>query len=202
MRILDVEQGSQEWHDARCGVLSASIFDKVITSKGTLSTQNIGLMNQLIAEKLTGKRVEIKSNDAMLRGIELEPKAREYYEFVTGRVVKEVGLVYKDASEDISCSPDGLPLISLGLEIKCPLAHTHISYLLANKLPTKYTQQVQGSMWVTGLDKWDFLSYHPDMDQQLLITVEKDVEYHKCLDKVLNDFISKLKVNLEKVRSL
>ena len=200
MRILDVEQGSQEWQDARCGVLSASIFNRVITSKGNLSDQNMDLMRELVAERLTGLREKGFSSAAMDRGTELEPKAREYYEFVTNNVVEEVGLVYKNIDEDISCSPDGL-LYDRGVEIKCPLAKTQVKYLLANKLPTQYVQQVQGSMWITGLDKWDFLSYHPDMPS-LLITVEKDVEYHKCLDKVLNDFISKLKVNLEKVRSL
>ena len=200
MIILDVEQGSEEWHAARCGVLSASIFDKAITSKGTLSTQNIGLMNQLIAEKFTNQREIIKSNDAMLRGVELEPIARECYEFITDDKVQEVGLVYKSESKDISCSPDGL-VEDRGLEIKCPLAKTHVSYLLANKLPTKYIQQVQGSMWVTGLDKWDFMSYHPELPP-LLLTIDKDVEFHKCLDKVLNDFISKLKENLEKIKSI
>jgi len=200
MIILDVEQGSDEWFSARCGVLSASNFDKVITSKGTLSTQNIGLMNELIAEKFTGTKTKIKTNDAMLRGVELEAEAREYYEFITDNEVKEVGMVYKSEDKDISCSPDGLS-IDRGLEIKCPLAKTHVSYLLSEKLPTKYVQQVQGSMWVTGLDKWDFLSYHPDMPP-LLLTVEKDVEFHKCLDKVLGDFISKLKSNLDKIRRL
>ena len=38
MIIEDFEQGSPEWFAARVGIPSASIFDKLITSKGVLST--------------------------------------------------------------------------------------------------------------------------------------------------------------------
>jgi hypothetical protein len=46
-------QGSDEWLQARVGVVTASNFSKVFTTAGKLSTSREGLINQLIAEKLT-----------------------------------------------------------------------------------------------------------------------------------------------------
>ncbi|MFS1538666.1 MAG: hypothetical protein ACL7BU_08210 [Candidatus Phlomobacter fragariae] len=45
-------------------------------SKGKGTTQRNYLM-QLVCETLTGQREEIKTNNAIERGIALEPKARE-----------------------------------------------------------------------------------------------------------------------------
>jgi len=184
---LDVEQGSDEWFKARAGIPTASSFDKIITPTGKASTQAKGYLNKLVAEFIIGDKINIESNKWMQRGVELEPEAREYYEFMHDIEVEEVGLIYKNKSKLVSCSPDGI-LKDRGLEIKCPAPQTQIEYLLNNELPKKYIAQVQGSMWITGLKRWDFLSYHPDLSQ-LLITVEADKEYHSQLDILLDKFI-------------
>lgn len=85
-----------------------------------------------------------------------------------------------------------------GLEIKCPAAHTQVKYLFGNKLPTEYILQVQGSMWVTGLDEWDFLSYHPSLPT-LLLNVKKDEAIHKALDKYVPPFIKELNEKRRKI---
>ena len=126
----------------------------------------------------------------MERGVLLEQEARDYYQFQTDNEVKQVGLVYKDETKMISCSPDGL-MDKSGLEIKCPAPHTHIKYLLAGKLPSEYVPQVQGSIWITGADSWDFVSYHPDIEP-MLIHVERDDEYIEKLESEINKFVSKL----------
>lgn len=190
MITLEVEQGSQEWFEARSGIPTASCFDKIVTSTGKASAQAKGYLMKLVAEHFTGTKTEIKQNEWMGRGVELEAEARAYYEFITSSEVSEVGLIYKDARNLVSCSPDGL-LDDRGLEIKCPAAHTHVEYLLNNKLPTKYVLQVQGSMWVSGLAKWDFLSYHPDLPH-LLVTVERDDELHEVIDEKIDEFINKM----------
>ena len=58
-----------------------------------------------------------------------------------------------------------------------------------NKLPDAHKQQVHGCIVVTGLDRWDFLSYHPDM-AHLLVTVERD-EYTEKLETALEEFTLK-----------
>lgn len=190
MIVLNCEQGSDEWFEARCGVATASKFDAIITTTGKASTQAEAYMNSLVAEYFTREKVSIKQNEWMQRGVELEVEARAYYELTTGREVSQVGFILKDDQKLIGCSPDGL-MLDRGLEIKCPAPSTHISYLLSGKLPTAYFQQVQGSMWVTGFDKWDFLSYCPNLPP-LLLTIEKDAVFHDQLSQAMSDFIEKM----------
>jgi len=166
-------QGSEEWLQARVGVVTASNFSKVFTTAGKLSTSREGLINQLIAENLTGKPTETFKSDAMQRGNELEATARMIVEMHLGISIEEVGLI-KMANHEIGCSPDGLfDDGKCGVELKCPLAHTHCSYLRAGKLPSTYIQQVQGSMLVLGIDTYIFSSYHPDM-KPFIIEVKRD----------------------------
>ncbi len=109
----------------------------------------------------------------------LEPHARAFYERKTGWDVAEVGFVEHD-SGGFGCSPDGLvehslgQLWSHGVEIKCPIPETHLEWLISGELPECHKLQVHACMAVTGLDRWDFLSYCPG-DAPLLITVERDV---------------------------
>lgn len=197
MIILDVIQGSKSWFDARVGKVSASCFSKIITSTGKKSTQYKGYMNGLIAEIAMGRKIETHQSEAMKRGTELEEEARQAYEFITSEEVKEVGMVFKNEDRFISCSPDGL-MDKKGLEIKCPNPGTHIKYLLENRLPVDYVPQVQGSMLVTGLDKWDFMSYHPELEQ-FLIEVKRDDEFCKSLDKYLDEFVAEMNEKLLKL---
>ena len=189
MIIENFEQGSPEWFAARVGIPSASVFDKLITSKGALSTSRQKLIYKLAGEKVFGEKEEGYTNGAMQRGIEFEPEARALFELITDLEVKEVGLCYYDDRKDRSCSPDGLmEAEKKGLEIKCPELATHVEYLLGNKLPTKYFAQVQGSLYITGLEKWYFMSYYPSM-KPLIVEVERDEIWIAKLDKALNDLV-------------
>jgi hypothetical protein len=145
MITLNVEQNSPEWFEARCGIPTASSFKEIFTSQGKPSASATNYMHKLLAEWLTGSKTEIKQTEWMERGSLMEDEARAWYEFQTGNAVMQVGLVYKDETKMIACSPDGLISYGNGLEIKCPAAHTHVKYLLANKLPSEYVPQVQGS---------------------------------------------------------
>ena len=68
MRILDVEQGTEEWLAARLGVPSASGFSKLITTTGKKASTFDTYVNQLIAEKITNqlKNFLIELQDAKL----------------------------------------------------------------------------------------------------------------------------------------
>lgn len=198
MIILDVEQGSDKWFEARIGKVSASNFGKIITPGGKKSTQSKSYMNGLIAEIMMNRKLDTYQSQVMLEAIETESEAREYYEFQTDSEVKQVGLVYMDESKTVSCSPDGL-LKSKGLEIKCPIPSTQIEYLIKGTIPGTYIPQVQGSMLVTGLSRWDFLSYHPELSQ-LLITVDADYEYQAKLKVYLDDFVKEMKAAIKQIK--
>jgi len=190
MRLIECEQGSEEWLKARLGVPSASNFSKLITMKGTLSTQAKAYVDALVAEAITGESTYVKVTDAMQRGTELEPYARERYFYETGNSVEEVGFCLHDDYQ-AGASPDGLIGEDGGLEIKCPLGGTMVSYLRVGRLPSKYWQQVQGCLHITGRKWWDFMAYHPDM-KPLIVRVERDEAFIAALDVLLIDVVKEI----------
>ena len=196
MRVIACEQGSDEWVRARLAVPSASMFAKIVTTKGAWSTQADSYINQLIAEDLTGEPTPFYQNEHMARGTELEPEARAAFEFLTDQTVTEVGFCLHDTLR-AGCSPDGLIGEKGGLEIKCPAAATHVSYLRDEKLPSKYYQQVMGCLWITGREWWDFMSYHPDM-KPLIVRVERDEEYIAALEKHITKAVDLISTNVDK----
>lgn len=194
MEIINIEQGTKEWLDARKGIITGSRFKDIVTPlKGDLSKSSISYMHELIAERM-GATVDFFQNSHMQRGNELEPYARSAYEFIKDCKVEQVGFCL-DNSKLFGVSPDGLIGEDGGIEIKCPKETTHISYLVDGILPLIYKPQVQGSMWVTGRKWWDFMSYHPELPP-LIIRVERDEEYIKNMEENIIKFAKEM-VKLE-----
>ena len=196
MRIDQNEQGSPEWLAARLGIPSASMFAKIVTTKGIWSASADAYINQLVAERLTGEREEVFQSHHMLRGTELEPDARDLYSLISDAEVTEVGFCLHDTLS-AGCSPDGLIGEDGGLEIKCPAPSTHVEYLRGGVLPSKYKQQVMGCLWITGREWWDFVSYHPTM-KPLIVRVERDEEYIAALEKCVTKAVNLIDENVEK----
>ena len=203
MRVIDHEQGTQEWLQSRLGCPSGSGFDRLITSSGKPSTQADGYINQLIAELLTKETTEVKVTEWMQRGTDLEPFARNFYELMSGNEVQEVGFCKHDTLE-CGVSPDGLigtDGTDGGLEIKCPTPATHIAYLRAGVLPSKYKQQVMGCMWVTGRDWWDFMSYHERMPA-LIVRVERDDDFITLLAEEVSKAVETIQSEVNRLRKM
>jgi hypothetical protein len=175
MRIIDHEQRSPEWHQARLGCPTASNFGKLINPTGAKSTQAKSYINELIAQKLTGESPEITVTEWMERGTELEAKARSLYQLMTDSIVVEAGLCKHDTLE-AGASPDGLISNDGGLEIKVFKPANHVAVLRSQEMPTLHIPQVQGCMWITDREWWDFVSYHETMP--IFVTrIRRDDEY-------------------------
>ena len=197
MIILNDEQGSPEWLASRLGRPSASNFGRLVTGSGKPSSSAESYINEMIAERLTGRSKPFYTNDHMERGNFLEPEAREAYEFITDLEVVETGFILHD-SEEFGCSPDGLVANDGGLEVKCPSDGVHAGYLIDGKVPTKYYQQVQGCMWVTGRDWWDFMSYHPEMPH-LLVRMERNEEFIEAMATEVNKAVETIVKETERL---
>ena len=200
MRVIDHEQGTQEWLNSRLGCPSGSGFSNLITATGKPSASAEAYINQLIAEKLTERTTEVKVNEWMQRGTELEPLARQYFELSTGLEVQEVGFCMAD-DMDAGVSPDGLVGEDGGLEIKCPAPHTHVKYLRDDKLPVVYKQQVMGCLWITGREWWDFVSYHETMPV-LQVRVYRDEDYIAKLEDHVLAACETIEYETERLRNM
>ena len=192
MIILDVEQGSPEWDAGRLGIPSASVIEKIFTSTGKISGQRDALLQKLARERILKRSEKGYKSAAMQNGNDTESEARSYFELINDCEVEQVGLCYFDERKDRACSPDGIiQAESEGLEIKCPELAAHYEYVKAGMLPTKYFVQVQSSLYITGFEKWHFLSYYPGM-KHLHIEVERDEIWIAKCSKAIDDFVIEL----------
>lgn len=203
MRIIECEQGSMEWFQARRGIPSASNFDRIITPKtGKLSAQADDYICELIGELNTPylpEWAENYTNKAIRWGEQTEQEARDWYTVDTGNQVRQVGFCTTDDAR-FGCSPDGLIGEDGGLELKCPQPKTHTAYLLKGGLPDEYRPQVHGALFVTGRPWWDFASYSPGLPPLLVRVVPDD--YTRALADALENFHLRYSAALEKVRLL
>lgn len=188
---LDVKQGSEEWKLARSGIPTSSNFSKILTPTGKASRQAEAYMHRLLAEWLMGEPDVEYSGQYMADGYLMQPEAVAYYELTTGNEVEEVGLCYYDDRRLISCSPDGLVGDTGGVEIKAPTGRVHMATLLAGEMPSEHIPQVQGSIWITGREGWEFLSYHALLPS-LLVNVEPDEPYIALQKEAVEEFVSNM----------
>ena len=165
LEILNMEQGSEEWREVRLGTPTASQFHRIITPTGKLSAQREAYMAELLAEWALGQPDDEFSTEWTQRGTILEPYAFKAYAFVTDMFPDKVGFcrIGGNNGRAVGCSPDALVGDKGGLELKCPKAANHLIYLFRDEVPRQYEMQVQGSLWVTGREWWDFASYHPEL---------------------------------------
>jgi len=191
LKILQADQGTQEWLDARLGCPSASQFCKLVTTAGKPSASADDYISEMIAERITGEREPIYVNEWMQRGTELEPEARETYEFIHGVDVEEVGFILDDSGE-FGCSPDGLVGEDGGVEFKCPAPKNHIAWSRKGVCPSKHYAQVQGCLYITGRKWWDFMSYHPEM-KPFIVRVERDEEFIEKLAEQISLAVEEIK---------
>ena len=187
--IHNVRQGSDEWEALRRGKPTASQFDKIITPLGKASAQWEVYANKCIAELILKRRIDdaMASSGAMERGHYLEDEAMRYYEAQTGFDTKLVGFVTTDDGR-VGCSPDRLVGDDGLLELKCPLPHTQIGYLLKGGIEDKYKPQLQGQLFVTGRQWVDILAYDPDFPDHVIMRVEREAAYLACLETLLQRF--------------
>lgn len=191
MIVIDVEQGSPEWFEVRNAIPTGSEFSKIITSTGNASTQADTYMDRILAQIITGKSIQaFERTEYMERGVELEAEAADNYAFLYDVEPQKAGFFVHDdkiagASPDRLIGDDGL------LEIKCPAAHTHVSYLIKNDIDSAYIPQVQGQLWLTERKWCDWFSYHPDM-KPVCVRVYRDEEYIAKLEAAIRKFMDKL----------
>lgn len=195
-------QQTQEWFESRRGRATASMFSAIL-AKGEGKTRK-AYMLKLAAERLTGQVAESFSNSHTQRGTEQEPLARLAYEARTGELVETVGFI---AHSEImaGASPDGLVNHDGGVEIKSVIPTVQIETIQRGGYPIEHRAQIQGGLWITGRQWWDFCSYSPAMPEHLrlyVFGVERDQAYIDELDKAVRAFLGELDAMVEKLMAV
>lgn len=157
MTEIDVIQGSNEWLTLRLGKITGTRLKDVYKS------DNMKLLDLLIAEIVSQEIEETYTNKTMQRGKDLEPIARELYCKVKDIEIEEIGFCLSDEHDFLAISPDGYTKDRKGgIEIKCPNTSTHVQYIRQNKIPSEHESQVLCNFLVNEKLEWmDFISFDP-----------------------------------------
>ena len=206
--VLDVPQRSEAWHTARLGRLTGSrAADMLATLKGggeAAGRRNLRV--QLVLDRLTGVSQENGFvSAAMQAGIDREPEALAQYEALTGQLVTPTGFL--EAKGLLAgCSLDGHVGDFEGIiEIKCPLAATHLETLKTGLVPGEYLKQITHNLWVTGAQWCDWLSYHPAFPEPLqskLVRVVRDEAAILAYDRAARAFLAEVQTELDAIRTM
>jgi hypothetical protein len=157
----ELEQGSDDWLQARCGIITASVIGKLITPKLQVADNDTsrGVTLTLAAERITGHVEYVHPTFDMSRGTEDEPIARDLYAEHYAPV-DEVGFMRRDFGWGvIGYSPDGLVGDDGLIEIKSRKPHVHIKTILSGKPPAENMAQLQTGLLVSGRSWIDYVSF-------------------------------------------
>lgn len=136
MKILDIEQGTPQWHDARrCKITGTKLKSVMGTNDARRS-----LIAELIAEEATEQSKIFRSTPEMERGTAEEIFAVREFEKRTGKIVGRIGMCVHPEYDFLALSPDGLIQSENGkyeeaVEVKCPDSKKSILYQIENKIP-------------------------------------------------------------------
>lgn len=181
--FTDIDQGSDEWYQARAGIVTASAMRSLVTGNGKVADNDTsrGLIRTLATERIIGKPCETFSSRMMDRGTALEPWARDLYAKHYAPV-EEVGFIRLDTDDyALGFSPDGMVEHDGLLEIKSPGPKEHLRTILADSVPAVYIWQLQVGLFVTGRSWIDFVSYCPGLDLYVK-RVYPDAEMHDVIN--------------------
>lgn len=162
MKIVDVEQGTQEWQTLRrCKITGTKLEDVMGTPLGRAQ-----LISELIAEEATEQTKFIRPTEEMERGTNEEEFAIKLFEDQSGKKFKRGGVWLSDEYDFLAHSPDG-SLTKKGhvveaVEVKNPDSKTAIFSRLVNLIPVEETGLPKGRLPFLGVPpdyKWQCVNY-------------------------------------------
>lgn len=167
-------QGSKEWHESRKSKLTASNFKKVFDV-------DINNLNRLDVESILNLSPNNDTNMNMLRGIKLEPVARQLYCQRRNVIVREVGIATPKWDPRIAASLDGEVEGTNGsIEIKCPFRMYAPLYEqkedMSHIYPSHYAQ-MQGGMAICEKDWCDYIVYSQAEQEMYVERVYRNKHY-------------------------
>lgn len=170
MIVINCAQGSAEWHQARSGCITASMFEtaraklKSGPNKGQPTAAALDYAFRLAVERISGVPLDNRFETwQMKRGHELEPEARMEHEIQSGLIVQPAGFITTDDGA-FGASADGLIGEQGGAEYKCFVAPEKVRAFHIDNDASGIIDQVQGCMWISGRKWWHIGMYCPALE--------------------------------------
>lgn len=161
----DFDQGSGDWFRARCGMLTSSDIDKILTPtlKASSSEKERQHLYELLAQRATGHVEPSYISNDMLRGETEEIIARDLYSAKIAPV-EQVALITNDRlGFPIGYSPDGMVGEDGQIEVKSRRQKYQAQTIVEREVPTDFILQMQFGLFVSERKWCDFLSYSNGM---------------------------------------
>lgn len=195
----DLIQGSDEWHAARCGLLTASEMHLIITPtlKAASNDKERSHLYELLGQRITQYVEPSYIGDAMLRGIDDEIEAVALYAKHYAPV-QTVGFVTNDKwGFTIGYSPDALVGDDGLLECKSRRAKFQVQTIIDGVAPSDFMIQLQTGLLVSEREWIDFVSYSGGLPM-FVTRVEPIKEYQEAIVAAATGFEERLAANMEK----
>jgi hypothetical protein len=194
----ELEQCSEAWYAARCGLLTASEMKNIITPAKLQYAQNDkekAHLYELLAQRIT-KYVEptFVSFD-MQRGKDDELDAKRYYEENYEKVTDCGFITNNKFGFTLGYSPDGLVGDDGVIEVKSRRQKGQMETILTGVMPADYLIQVQTGLLVSERKWCSFVSFCGGMPM-FTITVEEDKVVQDAIAAAAKIFHDKLDINL------
>ncbi len=209
---FELIQHSDEWRQARCGLLTASEMDLIVTPAKLEVANNEKMRNhlcELAAQRITQYVEPTWFGGDMERGIIDEIDAKQLYR-THYAAVEDCGFITNDRwGFKLGCSPDGLVGTDGGIEIKSRAQKYQLETISNDTMPRDFLIQVQSTLLITEREWWDFISYCSGMPMYTKrIYADEPVQkailqaahvFHTALDarlKIWNDRINDKNIRL------
>lgn len=157
----ELEQGSTEWFELRCGTLTAGSTKLIMTPTGKAASNDKERAHlwELAAQRITGYIEPTFLGDEMIRGLNDEITARNIYAEKFAPVV-QIGHATNDRfGFTMGYSPDGLVGDDGMIEIKSRRQRFQTELLITGVVPDEFLPQMQAGMMITERKWCDFLCY-------------------------------------------
>ena len=177
-----LEQGSPEWIQARCGLISASIMNDILTPTLQIARNDKtrAATYELACQRVTQYVEPQFWTEAMLRGVADESTAADLYGEHIAPVTEIGGMVREFDFGRIWYSPDRLVGDDGLIEIKSRRAGLHFKTVAEGDVPKEHILQLQAGLLVSGRQWVDYISICKG--QPLFIKrVEPDTVYQDAI---------------------
>lgn len=201
----DVVQGSDQWHNLRCGILTASEMSLILTPTLKLADNEKTRSHfyDLMAQRITRYVEPQYISDDMLRGKEEEFYAREEYIQRTGNEVATIGFMElrSGITSRLGYSPDGLVGDEGLIECKSRRNRFQVETFLTNEIPFSWYVQMQTGLFISGRDWCDYVSYSGGMPTYIQ-RVYPETKYQEAIEQAWHTFENKMQDMMEKYNEL